>query len=91
MFSLLNDDLSAGGLDCCNDFVEALVTAQIIPAGIQEEIAVCRTISRTKSWKRRDFVELLERRITLARPRVNQRQRGNSAQAGVAMYDKYFT
>ena len=63
------------------------VTAQIIPARIQEEIAVCRTISRTKSWKRRDFFELLERRITLARPRVNQRQSGNSAQAGVTRYD----
>ncbi len=32
--------LSAGSLGCGNDLVEALVTAQIIPARIEAEIAV---------------------------------------------------
>jgi hypothetical protein len=34
--------LSAGSLGCGNDFVEAWVTAQRIPARIEAEIAVCR-------------------------------------------------
>jgi hypothetical protein len=34
------DELSAGSLGSGNDFVEALVTAQRIPAGIEAEIAV---------------------------------------------------
>jgi len=35
-------NLSAGGFGCGNDFVEALITAQRIPAWIKAEIAVCR-------------------------------------------------
>jgi hypothetical protein len=38
--SFLGDELSAGSLGCGNDFVEALVTAQRIPARIETEIAV---------------------------------------------------
>ena len=55
--------LSAGGLGGGNDFVEARVTAQRIPARIQEEIAVCRRIS----GKGRNFFQLLKRAVTLAR------------------------
>src|SRR5207245_8806658 len=49
------------------------ITARIIPARIQEEIAVCRAIS----GKGRDNFELLERAVALAGPRVNQRQIAN--------------
>ena len=34
------DELFARSLSCGNDFVEALITAQIIPAWIEAEIAV---------------------------------------------------
>jgi len=37
----LGDELSAGSLCCGNDLVEALITAQRIPARIEAEIAVC--------------------------------------------------
>jgi hypothetical protein len=36
----LSDELSAGSLGCGNDLVEAFITAQIIPAWIEAEIAV---------------------------------------------------
>ena len=36
----LGDELSAGSLGCGNDFVEAFITAQRIPARIELEIAV---------------------------------------------------
>jgi hypothetical protein len=38
-FLFLGDELFAGGLGCCDDFVEALVPTQIIPARIQKDIA----------------------------------------------------
>jgi hypothetical protein len=38
--SFLGDELSTGSLDCGNDLVEALITAQRIPAR-KAEIAVC--------------------------------------------------
>src|SRR5205823_14583435 len=66
------DELSAGSLGCGNDLVEALIPAQIIPARIQAEIAVCRA-----SGDRRDNFELIEGAVALAGPRVNQRQVGN--------------
>src|SRR6266542_6010668 len=65
----LGDELSAGSSGCGNDLVEALITAQRIPAGIEAEIAVCRA-----SRDRRDNFQLLQRAVALARPRVNQRQ-----------------
>ena len=64
----LGDGLSAGSLGCGNDLVEALITAQRIPAWIELEIAV--------GWTGRDLgdnFELLERAVALAGPRVNQR------------------
>jgi hypothetical protein len=36
----LGDELSAGGLGCGNDLVEALIAAQRIPARIEAEIAI---------------------------------------------------
>src|SRR5439155_9935654 len=63
------DERSAGSLGCGNDFVEALVTAQIITAWIEAEIAMRRR--RSFSGKRRNFFELLERAAALAGPRVN--------------------
>jgi hypothetical protein len=45
-------------LGCGNDLVEALITAQRIPARIEAEIAVCRT-----SRDLRDNFELLERDV----------------------------
>jgi hypothetical protein len=36
----LGEELSAGGFGCGNDLVEARITAQIIPARIEAEIAV---------------------------------------------------
>jgi hypothetical protein len=51
---LLGDELSAGSLGCGDDLVEALITAQRIPARIEAEIAVCRS-----SWDRHDNFELL--------------------------------
>jgi hypothetical protein len=65
-------ELSAGSFGCGNDFVEARVTAQIIPARIETEIAVGRT-----ARNRRDNFELLQRTVALACPRVDQRQIGN--------------
>jgi hypothetical protein len=38
--SFLRDDLSAGSFGCGNDFLEALITAQTIPAQIEAQIAV---------------------------------------------------
>jgi hypothetical protein len=35
----LGEELSAGSFGCGNDLVEALITAQIIPARIEAEIA----------------------------------------------------
>src|SRR5437667_1240766 len=67
------EELSAGSLCCSNDFVEALIAAQIIPARIQEEIAVCGA-----SRDLRDNFEFLERARSLARPRVNERERGGN-------------
>ena len=69
---MLQKQLSARTLGCGNDLVEALITAQIIPARIEAEIAVCRA-----GRDRRDNFELLERAIALAGPRVNQRQVGD--------------
>src|SRR4029453_15696311 len=69
----VGDKLSAGSLGCGNDPVEALITAQRIPARIEAEIAVCRA----QSGKRRHSFELLECAVTLASPRVNQCQIGN--------------
>jgi hypothetical protein len=37
----LGDELSAGSLGCGDDLLEALITAQRIPARIEAEIAVC--------------------------------------------------
>src|SRR5437763_13462134 len=71
----LGDELSAGSLGRGDDLVEARIAAQIVPAWIQEEIAVCRHFGI--SWDRRNFFELLERAVGLACPRVNQRQIGN--------------
>jgi hypothetical protein len=67
--TFLGDELSAGSFGCGDDFVEARITAQIIPARIQEEIAVIRS-----TRDRCDNFELLERALALAGPRVNQRQ-----------------
>ena len=67
--------LFAGSLGCGNDLVKTRVIAQIIPARIQEEIAVCWRSER--SWDCRNFFELLERAVALACPCVNQRQIGN--------------
>src|SRR6266542_2762175 len=76
--SFLADELSAGSLGCGNDLVEALITAQRIPAWIEAEIAVCRHYEPAEhSWDCRNFFELLERAVALARPRVHQRQSGN--------------
>jgi hypothetical protein len=36
----LGNELFAGSFGCGNDLVEAFITEQIIPAGIEEEIAV---------------------------------------------------
>jgi len=66
----LGDELSAGTFGCGDDLVEALVTAQIIPARIEAEIAVCWGTPR---HLRHNF-QLLQRAVALARPRVNQRQ-----------------
>jgi hypothetical protein len=63
--SPLGDELSAGSFGCGKDLVEALITAQRIPAGIKAEIAVCRRIS----GKGRNFFQLLKRAVTLARSR----------------------
>src|SRR5215471_8407369 len=68
-------ELSAGSLGCGDDFVEARITAQIIPARIQEEIAVSRC--QRVSWDCRNFFELLESAVALACPCVNQRQNRN--------------
>src|SRR5205823_13948805 len=57
------------------NFVEARIPAQVIPARIQEEIAIDRRSGRP--WERRKLIELLERAIALAGPRVNERQIGN--------------
>ena len=72
--SFLGDELSAGSLGCGNDLVEALITAQRIPHGIEAESAVCRA-----SRDRRDNFELIDRAVALARPRVNQRQVGDKS------------
>jgi len=61
--------LFAGGCGGGDDVVEALITAQIIPAWIKLEIAVGWT-----GRDRRDNFELLERAVALTRLRVNQRQ-----------------
>jgi hypothetical protein len=53
----LGDELSTGSLSCGNDFVEALITAQIIPARIEAEIAVCDCIM-FMSRNGRNFFEL---------------------------------
>jgi hypothetical protein len=42
--SFLSDELFAGGLGCGNDLVETRITAQVIPARIEAEIAVCRAV-----------------------------------------------
>ncbi len=66
------------GFWCCEILfypLMARVIAQIIPARIQEEIAVCWRSER--SWDCRNFFELFDRAIALAGPRVNQRQVGN--------------
>ena len=73
--------LSASGLGCGNDVVEVGITAQGIPARIQEEIAVCRAIS----GKGRDNFELFERLVALARPCVNQNQVGDKQRTGVRL------
>ena len=51
----LGEGLFAGSPGCGDDLVEALITAQRIPAWIEAEIAVCRA-----SRNRRDNFELLE-------------------------------
>jgi len=56
--SFLRDELSAGSLGCGNDLVEALITAQRIPARIKAEIAVSRT-----SRELRDNFEFLQRAV----------------------------
>src|SRR5882724_13497511 len=68
--------LSAGSFGCSNDLVKALISSQIIPARIEAEIAVCDCIM-FMCRKGRNFLQLLERAINLARPGVNQRQIGN--------------
>jgi hypothetical protein len=68
----LGGGLSARSLGCGNDFVEARVTAQIIPARIEAEVAVCRA-----GRNRRDRFKLIERFAALACPRVNQCQIGS--------------
>ena len=60
-------ELFAGSLGCGNNLIEALIAAQIIPAGIEAEIAVCRH-SIFDSGNRRDNLELLERAVALAVP-----------------------
>jgi hypothetical protein len=74
----LGDELSAGSLGRGNDLVEALISAQRIPARIEAEIAVCHASGVCHGS--RDFCdnfELFERAVPLASPRVNQRQIGN--------------
>ena len=56
-------NLLAGGLGCGDNFVEARITAQIIPARIQEEIAVSR---HSLSGNRCDDFKLFERAVALA-------------------------
>jgi hypothetical protein len=75
----MNCLLSASRLGCSNDFSEALITAQRIPARIEAEIAVCR---RRVSRDRRDNFELLERAVALARPRVNEGQVRDTSRTG---------
>jgi hypothetical protein len=58
----LCDESSAGSFGCGNDLVEALVTAQSIPARIETEIAVCAAVR-----DRCDNFELLERDVPCAR------------------------
>ena len=70
------DELSARGLGCDNDFVEARICAQIIPAGIEAEIPVCHLRFET-SRNRRNFFELIESKVAFASPRVNQCQIGS--------------
>ena len=74
--AFLGEELSTGSLGCGNDFVEALIAAQIILARIEAEIAVCDCIMFTSRNGRNSF-ELLERAAGLACPCVNQRQIGN--------------
>ena len=64
--------LFARSFGCGDDLVEARITAQIIPAGVEAEIAIRRAVRN-----RRDSFKLLERGVALARPGVNQRQVGN--------------
>src|SRR4029450_5777785 len=70
--------LSASGFGCGNDLVEARVTAQRIPAGIEAQIAV----GWGSPWHLRDNFELLQRTVALGRPRVNQRQVGDKIRTG---------
>ena len=58
--------LFAGSLGNGNDLVEALITAQIIPARIEAEIAV-RRYRFGDSWDCRNFFELLERGVPCTR------------------------
>src|SRR5262249_23072215 len=73
--TIAGNELFTRSLSCGDDFVEALITAQIIPARIQEEIAVCRC--QRVSWDYRNFFELLEGAVALACPCVNQCQNRN--------------
>jgi hypothetical protein len=43
--------LFAGSLGRGNDFVEALVTAQIIPARVEAKITVCRHLPLREWWQ----------------------------------------
>jgi hypothetical protein len=56
--SFLGDELSAGSFGCGNNLVEARITAQIIPARIETQIAICWA-----SGDRGDSFELLERDV----------------------------
>jgi hypothetical protein len=58
----LSDELSAGGLGCGNDLVEAFIPAQIMPARIEAEIAVRRAVRDCC-----DNFELLERDVPCTR------------------------
>jgi hypothetical protein len=68
-----SEELFAGSLGRGDDFVEAWVTAEIVPAWIETKIAVRRRIA----GKRCDCLELLERTVALTGPCVYQRQIGN--------------
>ena len=66
------DELPAGRLSCGDDFVEPRITAQIIPARIQAEVAVGYAVR-----DHCDVFKLFERVVALAGPCVDKSFRVN--------------